>query len=252
MINGVVFPAFSFILSNLLGIMSKLNNPFYPDQQDKIKKEVDMYCIGFGLVAMAGGLTTFIYHSFFGVIGDDLVFKLRLKAFNKLLRLKVEYFDKESNNPGAVSTKLAQDAYLIHNMVTGVIGVAILNTATLGTGLTLALYYNWRLTLIVLGLGPLLVVAGSLNMKRLKAYSSQADEAYKLAGTQISDTVCNIRTVKSFGNTPNLLKVFNKKLESPYAIAKKKAFSSGFFQGLSQAITLFVYGLVFFLAAVLQ
>lgn len=56
-------------------------------------------------------------------------------------------------------------------MVTGVIGVAILNTATLGTGLTLALYYNWRLTLIVLGLGPLLVVAGSLNMKRLKAYS---------------------------------------------------------------------------------
>lgn len=84
------------------------------------------------------------------------------------MRMKVKYFDKESNNPGSVSTKLAQDAYLIHNMTTGVLSVIILNLATLTSGLTLAFYYNWRLSLVVIALAPFLAIAGSLNMKRMK------------------------------------------------------------------------------------
>ena len=251
-INGITFPAFSFVLSNLMGIMSKLNNPAFAPEQEQIKKDVDMYCLAFAGIAVLGGLTTFAYHSLFGIVGDSVVYRLRLKAFSKLMRLGITYFDKEKNNPGAVSTKLAQDAYLIHNMTTGVISVIILNVATLGSGLALAFYYNWRLSLIVIGLGPFLAIAGSLNMKRMKEFANQADKAYTEAGNQISDTVCNIRTVKSFGNTHGLVRSFNKKLEVPYKLAVKKALTSGFFQGLSQAITLVVYGLVYYLAAILS
>ena len=172
-INGVTFPAFSYILSNLMGIMSKLgSDPRYADQQEQIKKDIDLYCIAFGGVALLGGLTTFCYHFSFGMVGDSIVYRLRLKAFSKLMRMSVKYFDKETNNPGSVSTKLAQDAYLIHNMTTGVISVIILNVATLGAGLTLAFYYNWRLSLVVLGLGPFLAIAGSLNMKRMKQFAT--------------------------------------------------------------------------------
>jgi ABC-type multidrug transport system fused ATPase/permease subunit len=54
-----------------------------------------MYCIGFGLAAIASGLTTFIYQSTYGVIGDSIVFRLRVKTFSKLLRMPVSYFDKK-------------------------------------------------------------------------------------------------------------------------------------------------------------
>jgi ATP-binding cassette subfamily B (MDR/TAP) protein 1 len=97
-------------------------------------------------------------------------------------------------------------------MTTGVLSVIILNLSTLTAGLTLAFSYNWRLALVVIGLGPFLVIAGSLNMKRMKQFASEADKAYTEAGNQLSDTVCNIRTVKSFGNTAGLIRVFNKKL----------------------------------------
>lgn len=91
------------------------------------------------------------------------------------MRLEVPYYDKPDNNPGAVTTKLAQDAYLIHNMTTGVIGVIVLNIATISVGLFLAFYHHWMLALIVIGLSPLLAVSGAMNMKRLKALASQAD-----------------------------------------------------------------------------
>lgn len=49
-----------------------------------------------------------------------------------------------------------------------------------------------------------------------------------------------------------LIRAYNRKLEVPYKIALKKAITSGFFQGLGQGIVLGVYGLVFYLAAVLK
>jgi ATP-binding cassette subfamily B (MDR/TAP) protein 1 len=115
------------------------------------------------------------------------------------MRLKVSYYDDPDHNPGAVTTKLAQDAYLIHNMTTGVIGVIVLNISTITTGLIIAFYYHWILALIVIGLSPFLAISGSINVKRLKQLATQADEAFKDAGNQISDTVTNIKTVKSFG-----------------------------------------------------
>jgi ABC-type multidrug transport system fused ATPase/permease subunit len=95
LINGLTFPAFSYILSNLMGIMSKLNNPTFPNEQEQIKKDIDMYCIGFGLAALVGGLTTAAYQSAFGAVGDSIVYKLRFKAFSKLMRMPISYFDKK-------------------------------------------------------------------------------------------------------------------------------------------------------------
>lgn len=116
------------------------------------------------------------------------------------MRLSVSYYDIPTNNPGAVTTKLAQDAHLIHNMTTGVFGVIVLNVSTITAGLFLAFYNHWMLALIVIGLSPLLAIAGAINMKRLKKLGEKADQSFQEAGNQISDTVVNIRTVRSFGN----------------------------------------------------
>lgn len=91
------------------------------------------------------------------------------------MRLPVSYYDDSKNNPGAVSTKLAQDAYLIHGMTTGVIGVIILNISTMGTGLFIAFFHHWLLTLIVLGLSPFIAISGAINMKKLKNLATQSN-----------------------------------------------------------------------------
>jgi ABC-type multidrug transport system fused ATPase/permease subunit len=64
-------------------------------------------------------------------------------------------------------------------MTTGVIAVIIMNIATMTAALFLAFYYNWRLALIVIFTSPLLVIAGSINMTRMKQFAQQADSAYR-------------------------------------------------------------------------
>ncbi len=128
----------------------------------------------FLVVAGAGSFTTFLYTACFGVVGEKLVYNIRKKLFSKLLLLPISYYDKPENTPGGISAKLSQDSYQINNMITGVLGVVCLNIATVVTSLIFAFYYSWKLTLIVLGLSPLLIVTGAINMAVLKGMSAKS------------------------------------------------------------------------------
>mgnify|MGYP002079202873 FL=1 len=67
----------------------------------------------------------------------------------------------------------------------------------------------------------------------------------------ISDTVCNIRTVKSFGSSESFLAVFNDKLDEIGRISSEKALKTSILQGLSRGSVMFVEGLTFWIAAIL-
>lgn len=54
-----------------------------------------MLCIYFLVIALGATLTAFLYNFCFGVVGDRLVHDLRVKIFNKLLRMPTKYYDKK-------------------------------------------------------------------------------------------------------------------------------------------------------------
>jgi hypothetical protein len=50
-----------------------------------------------------------------------------------------------------------------------------MNFSTIGTGLGIALYYHWQLTLIVLGLSPLIMLSSALNVKRMRSFARESE-----------------------------------------------------------------------------
>jgi ATP-binding cassette, subfamily B (MDR/TAP), member 1 len=179
------------------------------------------------------------------------VYKLRVNIFDKLLRLPVAYYDKPTHTPGAISSKLAQDAFQIHNMTTGVLGVVFLNIATIVTSMVIALYYSWQLTLIVIGLSPLLVVSNAVEMNRVKAFTSKNESSEKFIGSIISDTINNIRTVKSFANNKAFFGKYESKLQELLDNNSKKVFQTAIFQAFSKGNIMVIEGIMFYLASIL-
>jgi ATP-binding cassette subfamily B (MDR/TAP) protein 1 len=84
-------------------------------------------------------------------------------------------------------------------MVSGVLGVMCLNFGTIATSLVFGLYYSWKITLIAMAISPLIAIVGSINMKVLMTFNVMSQQTEKFLGSLMSDSVCNIRTVKSFG-----------------------------------------------------
>ena len=187
----MVWPFFNYIFSGILALMMNPleNNP-----------ELNNYCLYMELIAITAATSTFIYSFAFGYASERLVYKVRIDMFNKLMRLPVSFYDKPKNTAGGINSKLAADAYQIRNMVSGVMGVMCLNVSTVATSLFFGMYYSWKVTLISLALSPLIAIVGSINMKVVMKFTIKSQDTEKFLGSLMSDSVCNMRTVKSFGH----------------------------------------------------
>lgn len=194
---------------------------------------------------------TFLHTFSFGLAKERLVYNIRMKMFNKLLRLPVSFFDKKENTSGAITVKLATDTFQLNNMVSGVLGVMCLNFATIGISLFFGLYYSWKVTLIAMALSPLLVLVGSINMKVIMKFTSISQETEKFLGSLMSDSVCNIRTVKSLGRPKAFLQKFDEKLDELNKVNASKHLRSAILSGMSKGMIMFIEGVIFFLAAIL-
>lgn len=139
--------------------------------------ELNWYCLKMLGIAVIGGFTTALFTFAFGLASERLVYNIRMKLFDKLLRLPVSYYDKKENTAGAISIKLANDAFQLNNMVSGVIGVMCLNIATISISLALGFYYSWKVTLIALALSPLIGIVGAINMKVIMKFTSMSEAA---------------------------------------------------------------------------
>jgi ABC-type multidrug transport system fused ATPase/permease subunit len=192
LVNGAVIPLFTIAFGRILQLLNDV-----VANED----EIDEYCLYFFIIAIVGSVTAFLYNFNFGIVGDKLVYDLRIKIFDKLLKMPMKYFDKKENTPGAISTKLSNEAYQIHNMITGIIAVVCLNSTTVAVSLVIAMFHCWKIALITLGFTPILMISTSIHVSVTKRMASKSERSEKLIGSLISDTVSNIRTVKSFGRS---------------------------------------------------
>jgi ABC-type multidrug transport system fused ATPase/permease subunit len=165
-VNGSIWPFFNIAFSNILSLMI---------DAAEHESEIDNYCLLFLATAVGGAICTFLYKFPFDVYGQGVVYEVRKEVFDKLLRLPVSFYDKKENTPGAISTKLASDAYQLNNMISGVCAVMCMNLSTVSISLIFAFTNSWQLTLIVLGLSPLIMISGAINMAVLKGLATKSE-----------------------------------------------------------------------------
>ena len=66
-------------------------------------------------------------------------------------------------------------------------------------GIIVAFVYDWRLTLVIISVSPLVVVAGALFSKLLIKGSTKGQTLYAGAGAIADEALTLYRTVVSFG-----------------------------------------------------
>ena len=106
-----------------------------------------------------------------------MVFDMRMKVFDKLLRLPISYFDKKENTAGAISTKLSTEAYQIHNVITGITAVVALNSTAVTVALVIALLHCWKIGLISLAAAPLLVLSSFIHIGVVKRITRKSERS---------------------------------------------------------------------------
>nr|XP_043626218.1 ABC transporter B family member 21-like [Erigeron canadensis] len=242
-INGVIFPMFGYLLSTII-------KSFYKPPHE-LRKDSAFWALMLALLGLGGLIATPLRTYFFSIAGCKLIWRIRLKCFEKIVQMEISWFDKAENSSGIIGAKLSADAASVRGLVGDNLSVIVQNTATIISGLLIAFIGNWQLSFIVLLLLPLLAINGYLQMKFLSGFSADAKKLYEDASQVASDAVGSIRTVASFSAEDKVMKLYETKCEGPKRVGIKQGLISGAGFGSSLLLLYLVYAAIFYIGALL-
>ena len=185
----------------------------------------------------------------FTAIGELLTKKLRKLIFEKYLRMHLGYYDNSENTPGAFTTKLASDTTKINGIALSMVGISVQTFSTLVLGVTLGFVYDWRLALINLGFMPIIVITAALQWKLQQGFAESDEYSEIQAGSILSESVCNTKTIFSYNMQNKVVDMYNSILKSKEGTILKTAFVNGGLFGLSQLSMFATYAALFYAGA---
>ncbi|KAI9333111.1 P-loop containing nucleoside triphosphate hydrolase protein [Obelidium mucronatum] len=237
--NGIVFPMFSLIFSEIINVFG---NPNDGERNDGIR----FWSIMFVIISCGSFVVNAVSIICFGTAGERLTRKLREKSFEALLRQEIAYFDDEKHSTGIITGQLSEDAFQVQGLVGQSMATIVQLSASIAAGLILAFTNGWQLTLVVLGTMPLMGAAGQLQMSMMTGFGSKTKEAYEDASNIANEAIDQIRTVMTLTKEKMFLDIYKANIKEPHAIAIKGGLVAAVGFALGQGIIFLTYALAFY------
>lgn len=179
-------------------------------------------------------------------IGERVMADIRLKLFAHLQGLSLSFFNERRT--GELVSRLTNDVSTVRGLVTSDISTALSQVLTFFGALVLIIITDWRLTLFMLALIPLVMIIGFVFGRRLRKLSVSVQDQLANATTILEESLAGVRVVKSFTREPFELRRFSESIERTVELAMKRMrLSSTFgpaisFLAFSAAVSIFWFG----------
>ncbi len=163
----------------------------------------------------------------FTYAGESALNRLRRDLFSHLVRLPMPFFQEQ--RAGALSNRVAADLGVVRETLLTTVPQAVRQSVILVGGLSFIFIASWKLSLIMLGSVPFVVLAIAFFGRKVRGFSKAAQDSLAEAGTVIEETVQGIADVKSFTNEPFELTRYGSALERFFGVTMRGAKSRAAF-----------------------
>ncbi|MEZ5789330.1 MAG: ABC transporter transmembrane domain-containing protein [Nitratireductor sp.] len=151
-------------------------------------------------------------------LGERVVSDLRADVFSHVTRLSPGFFDTAKS--GEIVSRLTADTTQIKSAVGATASMALRNTL-LGIGaVVMMVYTSPRLSLIVIGAIPLIVLPIVAFGRAVRRRSRNAQDTLANASAYASEAIGSVRTMQSFSNEDLVAKHFSDAVESAFDAAR--------------------------------
>ena len=147
--------------------------------------------------------------------------EIRENLFSHLQRLPVTYFDHTRS--GDLASHLSNDVSLMQSTLTSDIVNLASNLTTLIGGIVIAVYIDWRLTLVVVGLLAAVMLNFVIFGRMLRKLTRAGLDALSDAMGAMTEAMANIRLVKAFARENHESARASEKLDKVYRLNMKSS-----------------------------
>ncbi|WP_217476135.1 lipid A export permease/ATP-binding protein MsbA [Stutzerimonas stutzeri] len=152
------------------------------------------------LIALMQGIGSFLGNFYLAKVSLGLVHDLRVALFNNTLTLPNRYFD--SHNSGHLISRITYNVTMVTGAATDAIKVVVREGMTVIFLFATLLWMNWKLTLVMLAILPVIGFMVSSASKKFRKQSKKIQLAMGDVTHVASETIQGYRVVRSFGGEP--------------------------------------------------
>jgi len=148
------------------------------------------------LIAAIGAIAGYIDSYFTESVGQYVAHDLRVRTFHHLQRLSLGYYD--THQIGTLLSTITTDVQTIQNFASSSILGILVDTLTLVSMLALMFWMNWRFTLIVLAVTPLLLFLVFHFKKAIKKATQAVRNEQASTVTVVQQALESMPVIKAF------------------------------------------------------
>jgi len=171
---------------------------------------------------------------FISVLGQRVIADIRKAVYHKLTRLSPEFFERV--HTGEVLSRLTTDTTLIESVIGSSVSFAIRSIATGIGSLIIMFFISWKLTLLVLLIGPIIIVPTIIIGKRIRTLSRSSQDNLATASSRAGESLGAIQTVQAFTREDKERRDFSAAVENTFTAHRKRLMVRAF-------MTLIIFGL---------
>lgn len=211
--------AFPWFLKELIGNpVDALQNGVEPSVV--VEKVNSIILMLVGVLALQSVVAFFRVQGFIRS-GEGALNHLRRDIFAHLVKLPVRFYQEQRS--GAVSNRVSADLGIVRDTLLNAVPQAVRHTIILIGGLVFIFISSWKLSLIMLGSVPFVVLAIAFFGRKVRGFSRDAQDALAEAGSVIEETTQSISDVKAFGNEKFEEKRYDRALDAFFGVSLKGA-----------------------------
>ncbi len=179
-------------------------------------------------------------------IGERVVADIRKAVFDHLTTLPPSVF--EEMKTGEILSRLTTDTTLIQTAVGSSASVALRTTATTLGALLLMLFVNWKLTLMVAGTAPLVLIPLIAAGRRIRTFSRDSQDRLADASARAGEALSAVSTMQAFTREPEEQARFSAAAEAAFQAAHRRILARSmmtaiaFSLGLAATVCVLWYG----------
>lgn len=179
-------------------------------------------------------------------IGERVMADLRLRLFAHLHSLSLSFFNERRT--GELVSRLTNDVATVRSLLTSDIATALAQALSFIGALVLILVTDWRLTLFMFALVPVVIAIAIIFGRRMRKLSEAVQDQLAEATTVVEESLSGVRVVQSFSREEYEVRRYSDRITETLRLAMRRIrLSATFgptisFLGFASVVAIFWFG----------
>ncbi|GJC92941.1 multidrug/pheromone exporter [Colletotrichum higginsianum] len=216
--SGVALAMVNIVIGQFVSLLSDSHSTS-GSQPDGFMAAVSKTALYFVYIGIVRFVCTYIYASLFTFVAHRLTRNIRHEYLRAAFSQEIGFFDKSS---GSISMQATSNGKLIQSGIGEKLGNLVQASATFVAAFIIAFITQWKLTLIIIGMVPvlLIVVGGAAGLDA--QIETDILKIHAQAASFAETTLAGVRTVHAFDLRKRVVSQYDSFLQNSFRLGMKK------------------------------